>query len=388
MTTNGKKQLIWHIGDPKTGSTSIQRAFATQSVDAGDRIIDCFRPKGTHTNSVAPSRALKSKNNKAIAKWFRKIKAWADESPADYLVVSAETFANSRPRLMKRAIQTYLEDYAETAQIISYVRPHASRFLAAYTQRTKMGMPYESYDDLIVGIKRQKALFYAPRASKWRNVFGGNYTLRPFMRSELRENDVVQDFFYEILGDDNFTIKSKIEANTSLSTRALVGVKFFHQYLREADAVQVTRKRLAKCLDHYHLPRLKTSRTPPILDKQTVEVLYDTYIEDAQTVDKIFFDSPLMVSALEKARAEAPAESIDFSLNAHFTADEQDQLSSLFKDIVKLQAGHVELWVNYLNFIKKLIPLTKRELSMLEKNKECVDEMDRLLTEVAVIFQG
>ena len=388
MTTYSKKQLIGHIGDPKTGSTSIQRAFATESVNTGDRSIDCFRPNGTHTNSVPVSRALRKNNTEAIASWFRKIKVWANESEADYLVISAETFCNVKPRIMKRAIKTHLKDYADTAQVLSYVRPHASRFLAAYAQRTKMGWQSETYHDLIVRIKRQKALYYAPRSSKWRNAFGDNYTLRPFIRSELRENDVVQDFFYEVLGDDNFTIKNKIEANAALSTRALLGVKLFHEYLREADAVQVTRKRLAKCLDHYHLPRLKTSRTPPILDKQTVEVLYDTYIEDAQTVDKIFFDSPLMVSALEKARAEAPAESIDFSLNAHFTADEQDQLSSLFKDIVKLQAGHVELWVNYLNFIKKLIPLTKRELSMLEKNKECVDEMDRLLTEVAVIFQG
>ena len=168
----------------------------------------------------------------------------------------------------------------------------------------------------------------------------------------------------------------------------LVGVKFFHQYLREADAVQVTRKRLARCLYQCHIPRLETSRIPPVLDKKTVEVLYDTYLEDAKTVDKKFFHRPLMVGSLEKALADAPDEPVNFSLNAHFTADEQDQLSSLFKDIVKLQAGHVELWVNYLNFIKKLIPLTKRELSMLEKNKECVDEMDRLLTEVAIIFQG
>lgn len=36
MTLNAKKQLILHIGDPKTGTSSIQRAFETQSVDFGD----------------------------------------------------------------------------------------------------------------------------------------------------------------------------------------------------------------------------------------------------------------------------------------------------------------------------------------------------------------
>ena len=387
MTTNNKKQLIWHIGDPKTGSTSIQRAFATQSVDAGDRTVECFRPHGTHTNSVAPARALKKKNPKGVARWFRKINDWANESQANYLVVSAETFGNVRPRLIKNAMQKYLTDYADTAKVISYIRPHASRFLAAYTQRTKMGVAYDSYNDLIVGIQRQKALFYAPRVSRWGSAFGDHYTLRPFVRSELRENDVVQDFFHEIFGDDSFTIKNKIEANTGLSTHALMGVKFFHQYLKDADVSNKARKTLARCLYQYHIPKAETSRPRPVLDKGTLETLYETYHEDAQAVDNKFFDHPLMFDALEKARAEAPEEPTDFSLNTHYSEDEQNQLKILFRDIVKLQAGHEKLWLSYLNFTKKLIQLSEPQLSLLKDNKATVDEMDGLLAEVASIFQ-
>lgn len=387
MAAQTRKQLIWHIGDPKTGTTSIQRAFETDAIQFHDTHAECFKPKGTQANSVALAKALRRQDTSDIEDWFGKVGQWADKSTADCLIVSAEDMSSVKPMLLDKSIRKYLPAYASDAKVISYARPHASRFLAAFMQRTKTGQYKKTYEEFFDIIKKQRTLFYTARANLWKRHFLGNYTLRPFVRSEFYEKDAVQDFLAHTVGKGNFSIENEINENTTFSTRTLVGLRELHARFSETMPLSRGQKNLARSLYHYHIPAKPSEHQPPALDIKSYDILYDTYLEDAKQLDKEYFSRPIMFEALEKGRAKAADEPINLEYCDHFSLQERTQLEGLFKDVIRLYDGKNQLWFSYVQNMRNASLLTTIEKMKLSSNIARVKEMDALLVEIANILR-
>ena len=88
------KSLILHIGDPKTGSSSIQQALFQRRVECETVSID-YPPK-LNAIQLANSIRREAKTDE-IESRFRAAADWLEASHADVAVLSAEQFASIDP---------------------------------------------------------------------------------------------------------------------------------------------------------------------------------------------------------------------------------------------------------------------------------------------------
>ena len=123
------EKLIIHLGDCKTGSTSIQTILFRKAWTSNSHSI--IYPKGF--NHIALAKCLDKKRALASQpKLYNKIRKLVLNSTASTAILSAEAFEFTDPQLVRNAVDTYFPEFKDNVQLISYLRPHASRFLAAY----------------------------------------------------------------------------------------------------------------------------------------------------------------------------------------------------------------------------------------------------------------
>lgn len=386
MKISSTKKIIFHIGDPKTGTSSIQRSLIEQAIDSGTHKLDYFEPQVGRVNAVGLGIALVRNNTREIDLWFAKIRNWLKNSEADVSLVSSENISLVNPKLFKRKLKQHLGAAADQVSIVSYVRPHGSRFLSTFIQRTKLGDFKGSYLDFFNRMEKEKGLYYHPRASAWQDLFNDRFMLRPFVRSELHKNDVVEDFFFNILGDDNFTLSRTIELNKAMSLRALSGLRLFHQNFQAVNDRTDGRKALARALFHHHLPALPTSNPSPQLDKSGLDLLFGTYVGDAKALDAAFFSKGIMTDAFEKSRENARDEPIDLSLDTNFSSEDQLALIALYNEIYKLCGSNVQLWRAYRLSLDPIMQIGAKRQSILKSSETEIAKMDELLKQVATVL--
>jgi hypothetical protein len=149
------KQLIIHIGQHKTGSTSIQSALATGKVMCPTTSL--FYPGKNSHNNVARTLLRAALAEQKAARFSALAKRFA-KSNADIGIISAESFEFVRPMALQRALKQFFPEHADTARIIAYVRHHAARLVSSFCERTKKGRSTAVWPIIMNGIWR-KATF-------------------------------------------------------------------------------------------------------------------------------------------------------------------------------------------------------------------------------------
>ena len=74
---------------------------------------------------------------------------------------------------------------------------------------------------------------YFDRFSGWQEQFGDEFVLRPMIRSELRNQSVIDDFTAVAFDTSDFEVVGHADANQSLSLSDLVGVRFVQARYQE-----------------------------------------------------------------------------------------------------------------------------------------------------------
>lgn len=139
------KSIVFHLGGPKTGSTSIQETLAAGNWDCKD--VSLLYPANVH--HIALAKTLRpNAPNEVRDKQFKKIAARIETSNKDIAVISAEYFERADPVALKAAVEKYMPQYAKTARYISYVRPHADRLVSAFAERVKAGTHHGTLEEL------------------------------------------------------------------------------------------------------------------------------------------------------------------------------------------------------------------------------------------------
>ncbi len=319
------KEIVFHLGDPKTGSTSIQYALLEQGYEiAGKSIFYSARP-----NHIGLAKTLKDplwmhKRTRAWKRQARKL----DASDADYGIVSAEYFAAVEPQLLMDAIRQFLPAYQDRIRLIAYVRPHADRLVSAFAERTKVGVFSGDLAKMHNVLIRESRLLYTPRFQKWREVFGDRFTLRPMVRSALRDQDVVADFMSFVLGDTPFTLKAQFQRNESLSLAELTAITALHGELRQAVHPTLTRERrihiqqaLALLLADTLAQIPRQTLVKPQIHAALAQEVVATYSADAAALDAAFFEGTPMTDALRAAPGRAIATPQSVRITDHYDAE-------------------------------------------------------------------
>ncbi|MAY86036.1 MAG: hypothetical protein CML02_04860 [Pseudooceanicola sp.] len=309
-----RKTLIFHIGDHKTGSTSIQYAFAQKQVRLEGASV--FYPAKITMNMLrrhfdaaedgsSPKAAARAE--KAFADLGTRLKAATE----DYCLVSAEGFEKVPAATFHQTLKTHWAEGDERLRVIAYARPHAARVMSSFAERVKIGLRavVDATPDAFFDQMREIDRFqYHPRFQSWRDEFGAAFLLRPMIRTRLREGDVVRDFIHEAFDGRPFELLEGAAANESLCLEDLMRLK----------VVQMELRKLPPRVRHsfgWEFGRVLATLPPPEtrtkleLHKSLAERIRAEYLEDARAMDRDFFGGESVLEteldrACDTARAE------------------------------------------------------------------------------------
>lgn len=306
VNSQGKKVLIFHIGDHKTGSTAIQLALAQNRVSLQGKSL--FYPAELNNNvlkshCIAYADVSQPIQRKKAARLLRQLADQVRQSDADFVVISAEELEGVSPTVFAEVVDVFFADAADEIRIIGYVRPHAPRILSSYSEKTKLGIPYvlnSSLEQFSSGKMLKGNFLYLQRFTNWRSSFEGRFLLRPMVRSELFRSSVVEDFAHYAFGGIACTINGGDAANESLCLEDLMRLKVLQQNL---DVARGLKHRLG-----WEIARLIGHMPPPVtqtklrLHRSLAKEIFKTYLQDAKAMDQAFFGGkPLLESELHSA---------------------------------------------------------------------------------------
>ena len=317
-------EIVFHLGDCKTGTTSVQSVLAAGAWQTG---------AGPGADIVYPARfnhipLAKTLSVPAEARFeaerFAKVRSAFDDSGAAHGVISAEHFEFVDPEKVAAAIEQHLPGYQGRIRLVAYVRPHADRLVSTFAERAKKGIFMKPLEAMHDRLAEDGLLFYTPRFEKWRALFGEAFTLRPFLRNSLYKGDVVQDFFAFLCRGEDFEITRPTEQNESLSVEDIAMMRAIHARIRRMGGpdLRPAQQAFGWYMADFLGATPRQQGTKPRLHRDLAGKVAATYAADAAALDAAFFEGTPMSDALAAAPDKAVAEAQSFEAEDHFSPDD------------------------------------------------------------------
>ncbi|WP_353351244.1 hypothetical protein [Aquicoccus sp. SU-CL01552] len=337
-------ELVIHLGDTKTGSTSIQKALVRGQVKTPG--ISILYPTRSNHIALAKTLTLRRRLGQREARFGRLHEAFV-QSDADYGIVSAEHFQMVDPLVLQQAIGEYWPDLQDQLRLISYVRPHAGKFLSAFSERIKLGADLDSLEQLFDIMTQSGVLDYTPRFQAWRDTFGDRFTLRAFIRDRMYNSDVVQDFFHTVLNSERFEIADAAPANPSLTVSQLALLRRVQTWAVAMakgpkgplfrDAQGVFGRILA---DHLVQSGIGTDGAKLRMPASLATRFQERFAADAEALDVAFFEGFPFSDALEQSAAVVTAAPQSLRAEDHFDARMIEEVLVFARPLAERMAGN------------------------------------------------
>ncbi|HHS94470.1 MAG TPA: hypothetical protein ENK63_03925 [Rhodobacterales bacterium] len=291
------EELVIHVGDCKTGSTSVQTTLARGLFEAQTHAL--AYPTTFNHNPLA--RKLRSDKSGAWAQAGKLAKAFG-ASDARTGVISAELLEFVDPNDLAALFDGPFKPWRDRFRLLAYVRPHAERFLSTFAERTKKGEFGGEMDGLAARIKNQGILFYTPRVSAWKSTFGERYNVRPFIRDQLVDGDVVRDFFEFVLGKGALQFSADTGQNESLSLEDLVLMRYIIAQMKaQPGDFHGAETAFGWNFSPILAGQSAAQSTKLKLHESLARTLQDTYAEDAAALDGLAFEGTPMSDRMARA---------------------------------------------------------------------------------------
>lgn len=307
-------RLVLHIGDPKTGSSSIRRVLFGKGWQCDTRRLDY--PDNLNAYELANALGPSANQGQAETR-FKPYSDWLAQSQADVAAISGKTFSMLDPKLVAAAVDRYFPNHGAGMQVVAHARPHVSRIMSAYGQRTKAGRIQRSLKAFLAAARPKKRMTFHDRFDMWRKVFGDRFVLRPMERQALRDGDVVADFLGIALDGAPFRLLTPTHVNSSMSIEALAGLRVVHDVLENfalgGNSQHTIGARISELVAEAGGAGTKLRLSQAMYDK-----IYKVCIGDAELLDRDFFGAPVMTGALQNAANDALATAQNWSAEAFF----------------------------------------------------------------------
>lgn len=315
--------LVFHLGDRKTGSTSIQQALAKKRWTCA--AVNLTYPHGGKLSHIALARSLTAPvDHSRVGEALQDILRQIESNPSDVAVVSAEDFEDVDPNDFRAALLTHMPGQLAQARFLAYVRPHADRFPSTYGERIRSGHFLGTMEAQQRRLNEQGSFIYTPRFEAWRRVFGPAFELRPMVRDLLYRRDVVADFLKFALGTEDFALEDGPDANETLSVENLAIVRQLHLRLQgDAARPHAYQAAIGRSLARRMNASTFATGTKLRIHRDLAEAVRALYVGDAAALDAAFFQGTPMTDALNEAPAQAVTEAQSVRIEDHFSAREQ-----------------------------------------------------------------
>ena len=347
-----RRKLLFHIGHHKTGSTSIQHAFATGRVQLeGGRIL--YPGQLTHNylrrhidTYLRQGRLLPGS---AVFPGLAALSALFKRGDFDVAVISGETFENATPTDLRKVLQDFLLPHVTDHAIICYIRPHAGRLLSGFAEALKIGQFSGPLDRFAAAMIKGGRLHYTRHLGLWTDTFGADLHLRPMIRSELAKGSVLHDFLQTGFGADApVKVTSETRVNESLCLEDLVLVRLVQDQLKSRNR----NLRLAlgwELATNFGASLRRTPGTRLTLHRALAEKIRTTYREDAKALDARYFGSrALFQTDLDRSVDEALPQPQSLAPQAHYSAEALRAVSVLGAQINVLIDHQNGAWSDFL----------------------------------------
>ena len=347
------KEIVFHLGDHKTGSTSIQAVLRNDAIKS-ERTIG-YPDVRLHHGQI-PKAIMAPRAGQGIAAHFAKLRTMIEASDRDIQVVSAEKFELLYGSQLLAAMEEFMPEYLPQVRLIAYVRPHADRIVSSWSEQIKLGDFSGTLDEFFELHTVTQRFAFHERFKSWRDAFGDRFELRPMVRSLLHKEDVVQDFVSYVLQNEDFNIEGETAANESLTLEDLAVMQMVNEKLDYVytDLRQRHRTRKNENLGKREImaaypannaaaiarnfainlaAHKRDHATKPAFHTDLLTRVQDHYAEDAAALDNTFFEGTPMTDALQASTKKAVTEPQNLDANALLTPEE-NRLAQVMTDFI------------------------------------------------------
>jgi hypothetical protein len=178
-------------------------------------------------------------------------------------------------------------DLLDNILVIAYVRPHIGKVLSAFIERTKAGYTSLDFDQWLDRYVKTGILNYSGRFIGWRNSFGNNFILRPYIHNELYQNDVIADFFAQFIFQNRYIVEKNLDENKKIGLKSLAGLQRFNRLMLKQKVE--TKQRIKMSLMISRFVRTSSSTRVPQLDDVRIKSIIRACRADANKLDHNFF---------------------------------------------------------------------------------------------------
>ena len=350
-SVNNEKTLVIHIGDHKTGSTAIQSALAKKEIILRGSQID-YPASLNHNYLIENLRILGKKGVEPKSKPghpnFSSLSKALRNSKAQYFVLSAESLEQCDPDQFHELVLSNFAPYVDELRLVVYVRPHSGRILSTFAEQTKIGWHQGSLRALVRKSQKNGRFFYLPRLRKWKALFGESLVVRPFIRSELVNQSVIDDFASTAFSGTDWTAETGVPTNESLTLKDLMLVKHVQSHFQ--DLPKGARLGVGWELARSCGQLSADNRGGKLqLHQALAQEIHDAYLSDARAVDAEFFSGrKLLEEDLMKSVSKALPKAQSVNPKDYFSPDELRILSVLSESMkVMLMKEDKRPWAAY-----------------------------------------
>lgn len=314
------RQIHFHIGDRKTGTSSLQSVLDTWDRSGAARAAGLLYPAAgrqvamriNHRN-LAHALDGDARYNPEHGTWSDLARNLNEVDDAGHVLISSESFENVDPKVLQQAVREHLGRGIEPV-ILCYFRPHMSRLLASYTQNAKRGLFDGGLNDFVRRSVAGRLGQAFPRLDCWRACFGVNFRLSLYQRDRLMAGDIVADILVRQMGlpaDLLPTLPPSTIENRAPKPSTLAVLMKLRRSLARDDASTAKvglRPELEAALTRLQVRLDAAAAGEPALqlDAATAETIHAACAADARAIDAAFFpDAPYAEAALEAGLSAA-----------------------------------------------------------------------------------